>query len=109
MSLTEFCRTLRAARIEQGLSQWDVASVVDVATGTVSAWETTTSRPLDVHLRAWAAHLGVPVPPGVVGGEQRVARCGTAGGYKRHLTKNQPTCGACRAAINANQASRRAS
>lgn len=107
--LAEFCRTLRVARCLAGIRAYTVADELDVTAAAVSQWELNRLQPTDEHLRAWADLLGVEVPPGVVGTETRVARCGTRSGYNKHLDLGEPTCDECRAANAAHVAAYKAS
>lgn len=98
-SLADFCTRLRTARIEASLRQIDVADALGVTPSAVALWELGRYRPLDGHLREWAAYLEVPVPDGVEG--VLPVACGTRGGYQRHLRRDEKTCDRCRAANTA--------
>lgn len=94
MTLHELRKDLQRAREARGLMRRAVARRIGVSPATLAAWETTDRVPFDDGLRAWAAFLDVPVPPGVWG--RLRAQCGTLGGYQRHRRNRTRPCDPCR-------------
>jgi hypothetical protein len=69
---------------DRGVTPWEIAQQLHMGLSTVRKWQANDWDP-----------AGTKSSPRR---GRRVARCGTPGGYKRHLSRSETTCPACRAA-----------
>lgn len=66
-NLADFVQRLRLERYRRRIEQTELAAAIGVFPLSIKKWETGQRTPTDENLRAWAAYLRVPVPPGVHG------------------------------------------
>lgn len=96
--------TLRARRLELGITQAELGRRLHVHRSSITVLEAGAHTPTLFTLRRWAQALGLDVYVAPVldrPGRRGVPPshpCGTVSAAKRHYTRGEPLCAACRAA-----------